>query len=122
MRFINKVGYNHPPNQLFINANELKFKDLVDFKTAQLMFKINNNLLPDCIQKMFNLRQSHYSLRGMCIYSKSKIRTNTKLRCTTVTAVNLWNTLENNLKTCSTITSFKTILKNKMINSYRLET
>ncbi len=122
MQLINKVGYNHPTNQSFINANELKFKEVVDFKTAQLMFKINNNLLLDCIQKMFNLRQSHYNLRGMCIYSKSKIRTNIKLRCTTVTAVNLWNTLENNLKTCSTITSFKTILKNKMINSYRLET
>ncbi len=57
---------------------ELKFKELVDFITAQLMFKININMLPDCVQKMFKKRQSYYNFRGVCMFTKTKVRTNIK--------------------------------------------
>lgn len=43
---INKA---QPTNQSFINTNKLKFKELVNFETAQFMHKVNNNMLPDCI-------------------------------------------------------------------------
>ena len=119
IRIINKADYKQPTNQLFINTYELKFKELVDFKTAQLMFKINNNMLPDCVQKMFKKRQSYYNFRGVCMFTKTKIRTNIKQRCTTVTAVNVWNNLENDLKMCRTICTFKKTLKSRMINLYK---
>ena len=67
MRIVNKVDYYEPTNKLFINSKSLKFKELVDFKIAQFMYKINNNMLPNCIQKMFHKRDTKYNLRGTCI-------------------------------------------------------
>ena len=39
IRIVNKADYREPTNPLF-KLNTLKFKDLVDFKTIQLMYKI----------------------------------------------------------------------------------
>ncbi len=40
----------------------LKFFDLVEFKIAQLMFKVRNNLLPGHIKKMFFEREGGYTV------------------------------------------------------------
>lgn len=121
IRIVYKEDYLKPTNKLFMNANKLKFKELVDFKIAQFMFKINNNMLPVSIQKMFQRRCSIYNLRGTCIFSKIQTRTNMKQRCITFTGVTVWNNLENDLKMCSTLRQFKKILKNRMVNNYKKE-
>ena len=106
MRIVNKVDYYEPTNTLFINSNCLKFGELVDFKIAQLMFKINNRMLPDGIQKMFHKRETKYELRGTCIYSRVNAKTNAKQRCITYAGVKLWNNLEKNIKLSSSLNIF----------------
>lgn len=64
IRIINKTDYYHPTNKLFINSNLLKFNDLVEFNIAKIMFKVINNIVPDCVQNLFQMRSTHYDLRG----------------------------------------------------------
>ena len=39
------MDYYEPTKALFINSHALKFSDVVDFKTAQIMYKVKNNFL-----------------------------------------------------------------------------
>ena len=44
--------------------------------------KSQNRIVPDCIQKLFQIIQSkYYELRRMLMFTKIKIRTNVKQRC-----------------------------------------
>lgn len=43
---------------------ELCFFDLVDYKTVQIIYKVDSNLLPDCIKRLFETRESQYELTG----------------------------------------------------------
>ena len=47
IRIVNKTTYREPTNPLFIKLNALKFKDLVDFKTIQIMYRVKNQQLPN---------------------------------------------------------------------------
>lgn len=76
---------------------------MVDFKTAQIKFKLKKNLLPENIQKLFQVRISQYHPRGVCMYQKEKARTNVKQRSVTVKGVNLWNDLKMEMKLSNTL-------------------
>ena len=84
------------------------------------MFKVHNKILPTCMQELFKKRESQYALRGTFIYEKGSANSNIKGRCLSVRGVNLWNGLENDLKTSKTINSFKRIFKNKVLNKYNI--
>lgn len=71
IRTISNVEYRQPNHQLFIKLKTLKFRDLVDFKTAQIMYNIIHQV-PHSIQGLFWLRDSKYGLRGICMYRKPK--------------------------------------------------
>ncbi len=117
IRIINRADYREPTNKLFINSQALKFSELVDFKISLLMCKAYNNLLPDCIQKLFQKRQYEYELRGSCMSTKTKSRINVKQE--SVYGVNLWNALETEMKECSTCKRFKKLFQHKMIFKYK---
>jgi len=48
------------------------------------MYKVCKNLLPNCVQRLFEIRESQYKLRGMKRFKKVRARTNTKNRCISV--------------------------------------
>ena len=121
IRIVNKATYREPTNQLFIKLKALKFKDLVDLKTAQLMYRANNNLLPENIQKIFQKRESQYDLRGIYIFDQPIVRTNAKYHCISVKGVTLWNKCKDELKQSRTWNGFKRMFKNDTINRYILE-
>lgn len=52
-------------------------------------------------------KSTPYELRGTLMFSKPQIRTNVKQRCLSVQGVKLWNSLDDELKTCKSIGSFK---------------
>lgn len=118
IRIIKHVDYHEPTNQLFSNLNALKFFDLVNFYTVQTMYKVYSNLLPNCIQRLFEIRESQYGIRGMHMFKKIRVRTNTKNRCISVKGVNLWNNLHTELKLCNSLCKFKKMFKNKVVNDY----
>lgn len=121
IRIINRADYRDSTNTFFINLQTLKFNDLVDYKTAQIMYKVNNNMLPDGVQRMFQTRTSRYELRGTYVYTKAKVRTNVKQRCISIKGVNQWNNLELEIKLCNTLNRFKKLFKNNIINKYKTE-
>ena len=85
------------------------------------MYKVNNNMLPDGVQRMFQTRTSRYELRGTYVYTKAKVRTNVKQRCISIKGVNQWNNLELEIKLCNTLNRFKKLFKNNIINKYKTE-
>ncbi len=36
------------------------------------MYKMYNNLLPNCIQRLFKIRESQYNLRGLYMFKKGQ--------------------------------------------------
>ena len=56
IRIIHNAKYLDHTNELFLQSKLLKCTDLVEFQTAQIMFKANNNVLPGNIQKVFTQR------------------------------------------------------------------
>lgn len=118
IRIINHCDYLIPTNSLFIKSRLLKLEDLTNLNTAVIMYKAYHNILPDCMQELFIQRETKYNLRGTAIFNKIKVRTNTKGKCTTVKGVNLWNTLDNELKTANSIHIFKKLYKTRVIDKY----
>lgn len=63
IRVIRNVGYLDHTHLLFLKSKLLKLTDTVKFQTAHIMYKANNNLLPQNIEKLFRDRWG-YQLRG----------------------------------------------------------
>ncbi|HAX73374.1 MAG TPA: hypothetical protein DCY20_07610 [Firmicutes bacterium] len=118
IRIIKNFDYYEPTNKLFNKLHALKFVDLVDFYTAQVMYKVYNNVLPNCIQRLFTIRGSQYKLRGLCMFNKIRAKTNIKSRSISVKGVNLWNNCDREFKLCTSLCKFKKMFKNKVINNY----
>ena len=74
------------------------------------------------MQELFKPRESKYALRGTAIFKKSKIKTNAKARCISVMGVNLWNSLDKDLKMSNSVKTFKKTYKDKIIDKYTLTT
>ncbi len=121
IRAINKAGYRDHTNPLFIKSRMLKFIDLVKFKTAPVMYKARNNLLPNTIREMFTERDGGYNLRGNLNFKKQKVRTTMKSFCMSSCGVTLWNNLDMEIKQSTNINLFKKRYKKLFINKYMEE-
>lgn len=58
VRIIHKAEYLEHTNRLFLQSKLLKLPDLVNFYTAQLLYKASRNVLPDNIQDLFKERRA----------------------------------------------------------------
>ena len=121
IRTIFNAGYRDHTNSLFMQSKILKLTDLVEFQTAQLMFKAKNNKLPANIQKKFTQREGNYFLRGLFNFKMKKVRTTRKSFCISVCGVKLWNRLKEKLKQCPNIKLLKTRLKEMILTGYKDE-
>lgn len=121
IRIVHNTGYTDHTNSLFLKSKTLKFIDLVDFQTAQIMYKAKNNLLPGNIQKLFFNRDGDYNLRGELNLKHQRARTTLKCFSVSVCGVRLWNGLGVELKQCPSITQFKKRYKHMVFNRYKRE-
>lgn len=121
IRIIHKTAYREPTNPLFIKLKILKFKDLIDYKIIQIVFRAHNNQLPRNIQELFQLRENTYNFRGISMFSRPQIRTNTKLHCIPTQGVILWNSSNNDLKLCKNLLQLKYMFKKRILDGYELE-
>ena len=121
IRIINNVGYRDHTNILFLRVNALKFRDLVEFKTAQIMYKAKNKLLPGNIQRLFKEREGGYNLRWDLNMKQHYARTNIKSMCISICGVILWNGLEENIKQSVNVVQFKNMYKKYIFTRYRSE-
>ena len=94
---------------------------MIEFQTAQFLFKARNNLLPSHLQNMFHEREGGYDLREMFDFKIQRYRTTMKGFCITNNGVRLWNRLSMELKQCPNINQFKNKYKQMSFKRYREE-
>ena len=76
----------------------LKLFDLIKLKTAVVMFKAYNNMLPVKLQKLFVRVEPIRRTRNVNIFVRRLIRTELKSMSLSNSGVKLWNGLEIKLK------------------------
>ena len=120
IRIVSGVHYRHHSNPLFVELEELKLQDVINSKTAQIMFRASQYSLPPNIQNLFRDRDAHhsYTLRGIKNKYLPKFRTTLKSMCISVRGVKLWNDLADELKTCPNIIHFKHLFKKNVLKKY----
>ncbi len=119
IRIIHNAEYRDHTNILFLNANLLKFMDIIEYKIALIMYKARNNQLPGNIQVMFSEREGGYNLRGELNLKTRSARTTLKSFCISVCGVKLWNSINVELKQCSSMIKFKKRYKECIFIRYR---
>ena len=70
LRIICKADRLSHTNGLFLGLKLLKFKDLVVYKIAVIMYRASKNDLPLNVQKLFVYRSNGYSLRQIGNFQK----------------------------------------------------
>ena len=121
IRVIHKVGYLDNTHPLFLQSKIMKFTDIVKLQTAQVLYKAKNKKLPCNIQKLFNVRQLCYNLRGKLNFDRFKIRTTRKSFCISICGVKQWNSLNVELKQCLSMMQFKRRYKQMVFQTYSNE-
>ena len=119
IRLVNQTDYYASTNPLFYTNRTLKIEDLAKLNIGAIMYKAHNRSLPIQMQELFEQRQCRYELRGTAIFKNAFARINAKERSLSVTAVNLWNKLDHDLKHCNSLKHFKRIYKEKLLDKYR---
>ena len=113
-----KVCNSHTLNVCNSQLGILKFVDLVKYKTSIIMFKAYHNILPDSLQKMFNLRVQIYDTRQKCTFTVHRAHTNVKSMCISIYGVKLWNLLHTDLTNSRSLQVFKNMYKLHIISLY----
>ena len=55
VRIMCNVDYQHPSNVLFIELHVLKLHDLIELRTAMIIYKTKTGCLPVNLQTMFHM-------------------------------------------------------------------
>ena len=104
---------------LFRKLKVLKFTDLVDYKIGLLMYKVKHGSLPFVKQAFFQINYvNKYFTRQIDKFYGTFSRTTLKAKFVSIYGVKLWNSLDVNLRKCSSYPSFKTNLKRNFISKY----
>lgn len=78
--FVCTAEYRQPnrPTKSLSNLKTLNFRDLVDFKSAQMMYPVTHQKVPQSVQRLFQMKESAHTLRGTCPLKAPLTGTNTK--------------------------------------------
>ena len=120
IRMISKAHFREHTNPLFKKLKILKLNDLIKLRTAIVMYKANNNILPKNLQSLFidNNTIHIYNLRKKHEYYTKYVRTRQKQMCLSIHGVKLWNSLSQEIKKSTYTHSFKIKYKLYLINNY----
>ena len=98
----------------------LKFFDLIKLKTAVVMFKAYNTMLPINLQKSFVRVEPIRRTRHVNMFERKYIRTELKSMSLSNYGVKLWNGLDSKLKSCHNVQVFKKCVKEQYLQTYDL--
>ena len=105
---------------LFRNLKTLKITDINTLQVAIFMFKYFNNQLPSPFDNMFTLNNLIHSYPTRS--SQNFHLTNPKLliahKSIRHSGSDLWNSLSNDIKSCTTLYCFKSKMKTKLLSQY----
>ena len=121
LRIITFSKFQEPSSPLFQFFSILKLVDLISLHTLIFMYQYHNQLLPSTFDNFFTpVAQIHsYNTRSAArqTYYLPSIRTNYGKFNVRFLGPQLWNSLEDNIKTFS-LQRFKNHLKNEYLSKY----
>ena len=84
------------------------------------MFKVFNRKLPPNLLSLFHEHTANkrYNLRTQQDFQPKKVRTKQKQMCISCQGIDIWNSIDRNIKFCNVIESFKFKYKKHLISMY----
>ena len=108
VRIVCNVDYQHPSNVLFMDLHVLKFHDLIELRTAMIMYKTKTGCLPDNLQTMFHMSlERFHDTRNSTNVRQVFARTTKKANCITVHGITLWNTIQDRIMKSHNLHTFR---------------
>ena len=106
---------------LFKELRMLKLFDIIELKTAMIMYKANKKMLPLNIQRLFSVDEvTYYNTRQLKNMKQVYIRTTLKSKCISICGVKLWNSLKMDLRNSTSLPRFKKEYKKSLLQNYDL--
>ena len=121
VRIIHKEDFRAHTNRLFGLSGLLKFLDLVELRTLLVVLRAKNRSLPIQLQTLFEFSSENEDHRRRYDFKHLFARTTLKQMCTSVTGIKVWNSQNQELKSCTTVFQFKKIFKKEKMLNYELE-
>ena len=120
LRLCTNSHYLAKTNSIFRNHRLLKVKDINILQTAVFMFKLNKALVPNSFKQMFiSNKQIHPYYTRTCnnfhLFNPRTLRAHKSIRHR---GPDVWHSLSNKIKQCTSLHSLKTNLKKELIASY----
>ncbi len=99
LRIVCNVDYQYHSNVLFKELRILKLFDIIELKTAMIMYKANKKMLSLNIQRLISVEEVTYNnTRQLNNMKQVYIRTTFKSNCIPICGVKLWNSLKMDLR------------------------
>ena len=119
IRLITRSNFSAASNPLFFKLKTLPLNHLVSLGTLIFMFKYYVHLLPPIFNNMFTLNCNihSYSTRHSHSIHTPMVRTATFKHSFLPNAIKLWNALDNNTKTSTTLSRFRTLSRKSFLAS-----
>ena len=97
--------------------------DIIELKTAMIMYKANKKKLPLNIQPLFSVDEvTYYNTRQLKNMKQVYIRTTLKSKCISICGVKLWNLLKMDLRNLTSLPRFKKEYKKSLLQNYDYQT
>ena len=112
------VDYQYHSNVLLKELRILKLFDIIELKTAMIMYKAKKKL-PLNIQRLFSVDEvTYYNTRQLKNMKQVYIRTTLKSKCISICGVKLWNSLKRYLRKSTSLPRFKKEYKKSLFQNY----
>ena len=121
LRIMYKEDYRAHTNRLFMLSGCLKIMDLVELRTLLTVFRAKNRTLPIELQRLFIFSSENEDHRRRYDFKHQYARTTLKLMTTSVTGIKLWNSQNQELKSCTTVPQLKKTFKREKMREYETE-
>ena len=120
IRLVCKTGYLEHTAELLKSQYVLSFYDLIKYKIAIFMYKVNHNTLPMTVLMLFMQNHSNYQTRQSNQKKKKKkkknyARMNKKQRCIVYSGTCILNSINSSLKMSKYIKIIKAIFKKRLM-------
>ena len=116
VRLISNCKYNSS-SIIFRKLRVLKLLDIVNFKTAEIVFNAVRN--PKNIQKHFCVRdKAYYKTRKEMTFKVPRCRTQLKTMCVSVRGIKVWDSLDQYIKRSNNIYQFRKLLKSHLLKNH----
>ena len=120
LRICTNSHYQAHSRPLFFRLRTLNIYDIHKIQSAIMMYNVYNNYVPKRVCQMFILNKSvhSYNTRSCIKYHYPKVSTQLMLYSFRHNGPRIWNDLTDKLTLCTTISSFKVLLKRQLVSSY----